>query len=1153
MVKEQASRRKSIAVAGDQNRPVVLARKRRAHSIVPGDVLSPRAKARRFAVPRKSILKSTFNLLDATTSLDVDAPTSEDSATRSIDLTAQIHDNTTRKSLGRRVSFAKNAHVRLIALRTNDDNTNSTASPPASPAASSDPVEPAPAAVSDENAYPGAAARNRRRSSIRHSLGSDDMDLTVTTPGGLYDFANASALANENLDFDDSMDMDMTEDLDGEVNQGRAISLGGNARHPLAQISVALPSAEPEDQSQSFTDQSYTSDPSQDPHTEYTVPINRSLRPPPTEDPAWMALRQMTHSGNAPYEDAPPSSDDEFEPFVANQGLIEPADASFSSTDDSFSDANNGDRTMNLSQVMGRVSMAGSGPRFSMGQPDSTMDESEVYGSILPPPGQSTPAPRAPEIVSAPARPSIFRPPSPSKTSAPVAPATKAPKPVFFPPQAAASTNKRPREGDTEGDKGTPVKRLAVAGRWTPTTNGPAKGPTPQKPADAVKPKSLSPSKKAPFLVGTKASTSTTAPPSALPRPALRRPSSYFGRRKSMTGTVNASEPQSSVSGNGSSSSPRKTSGLGIGRASMGSAPSDAWKRFDKTAATVKGKEKQVEPDAERQATASPIPSGGSAAAPSPRAASPRVNLAEMGSSLVNVSSVVNTTDERSATGGDMDVDPTEQWREGIQQAEPPDEDVQPISIEQFFELTNVKFMDALDAPRRSIHQPSRQARPPSEISLAEYGIAMAITVPELDLYSKVSNDLQAWMDKIKEVFKQEEEAAAKIMPQLFTEYLCADEEDRAALLHQLDLIRSNVRSQAKSEWYDWKLQWIDNLRAKLDEALNALHKDMQILEQLRDIPDQVIPGLEREYDELMRALEQEQAEVAEIENCNQDYLNELKASIAEQDIEVEALKAELAEHNSRLQWLQERTEEMEEEKRQAQTAIAEANRFLHVQQNSTHAELTRLKEEIELLQDLHMLRITKVVPELFEYEYAAQLKVSIPCRDFAPVPSKVKITRLEKRQPQLDDFPELTKYFFDDATRHIPQGESVSARRIVASLSDYWSSCAQLRSQLFQLTIKYPLHIEVLSNQGFRARTTVMFPAVMGKAFIYFIFSPDVHGRWPMSIDYMTHEVQVVFGALDQAALSNRVSESLGQAGPMDNDGCLLDACIYAQELYAN
>ncbi|KAF7306544.1 Spc7 domain-containing protein [Mycena indigotica] len=1159
MVKEQSGRRKSIAVAGDQNRPVALSRKRRAHSIVGSDVLSPRAKARRFAVPRKSILKSTANVLDANPDGSGTLPT-ENSATQSMDLTTdfqtQIHDNTSRKSLGRRVSFAKNAHVRLIELRTNDDNTNSTASPPGSPAASSDPPEDPqqPKVVNDENAYPGAAAsRNRRRSSIRQSFGSEDMDLTVTAPGGFFAFGDEPALADEDMELEDSMDMDMTEDLDGEFLKGRPVSLGGNAnRPPLGQISTA-PAGE-QDQSQSFDDQSsYTSDPSQEAHTEFSVPLNRSLRPPASEDPAWMALRRMTHSGDTPLEDIPASSDDD---FGGNQVVYETGDASISSADDSFNDINNGDRTMNLSQVVGRVSMAGSGPRFSMGQPDSTMEESEIYGTIIQAPAQSTPAPAPRPQESAPtnSRPPVFRAPSPSKASSPSKKTAAAAKPVFFPP----GPNKRPRDSDVDGEKGTPSKRVAVAGRWTPTTtSSPAKGTTPQK--SVAKP--LSPSKKAPFLVSTKASTSVT-PASALPRPTGRRPS-YFDRRKSMASLgVEGSQSGSQPSSSAQPKSPRKTSGLGMGRASMGSAPSsNGWKPFKKPSPTIKGKEKAIEPepepvpepepeleeDQETEMEIAPAPSP-RVESPPPRAASPRVNVTD---SVVNVSSLA---EERSTPDSvDMDVDATEQWRDRIEQTEPPDEEIQAITIEQFFEITNVKFMDALDAPRRSIHHPSRVPRPPSEIPLAEYGVAMAITVPELDLYSKICNDLQKWMDTdIKAVFEQEEEAAAKVTPQLFTEYLSADEEDREALLHQLHLIRSNVRTQAKSEWYDWKLEWIENLRASLDESLTALRKDAEALEQLRELPDQILPGLQQEYDELMRELAQEEAEVAEIQNCDQDYLNGLKASIAEQDFVVEALRGELDEHKSRLQWLKDRMADMEDEKRQSQTAIDDANRILHLQQHSTHAELTRLKEEIGLLQQLHMLKITKVVPELFEYEYGSQFKVSIPCRQFNPVPSKVKITRIKPSHQYLDDFPELTKYFFEDAMRHIPRGDHVSTRSIVASLSDYWMACSQLRAQLFQLTIKYPVTIELLANGGgFRAKAAVMFPVVRGKAYISFVFSHDVHGRWPLSIEFLTHEVKTQFGALDADALSTRVAESLSQAGPMDNNGCLLDACLSAQELY--
>lgn len=94
--------------------------------------------------------------------------------------------------------------------------------------------------------------------------------------------------------------------------------------------------------------------------------------------------------------------------------------------------------------------------------------------------------------------------------------------------------------------------------------------------------------------------------------------------------------------------------------------------------------------------------------------------------------------------------------------------------------------MDELTAPRRSTHpsqQSTRQARNIEEIPLAEYASAMGIDVPQLVLYSRVSKDLQAWIEKSKADFSQAEDEAAKITPELFTEYSKADEDGQAELL----------------------------------------------------------------------------------------------------------------------------------------------------------------------------------------------------------------------------------------------------------------------------------------------------------------------------------------------------------------------------------
>lgn len=93
--------------------------------------------------------------------------------------------------------------------------------------------------------------------------------------------------------------------------------------------------------------------------------------------------------------------------------------------------------------------------------------------------------------------------------------------------------------------------------------------------------------------------------------------------------------------------------------------------------------------------------------------------------------------------------------------------------------------MDEITAPRRSMHPHTvnHQARNPADIPLSEYYIAMGIDVPQLGLFTRVAKDLEGWMARSKADFAQAEEEAAKITPELFVEFMRADEEGQAELL----------------------------------------------------------------------------------------------------------------------------------------------------------------------------------------------------------------------------------------------------------------------------------------------------------------------------------------------------------------------------------
>jgi kinetochore protein Spc7/SPC105 len=596
-----------------------------------------------------------------------------------------------------------------------------------------------------------------------------------------------------------------------------------------------------------------------------------------------------------------------------------------------------------FSNVVESVPSQTSGPPTSNAPPDQGPEQASVpEPSFSFSPKSTSTAPPTPKN----------KPSSSSKTKPiPNPPGKQKPTAAFMPPVPRVSPKKRPlssmeaeNDENSESNRPGPTKRMTMANKWAATIGS---STTTESPSVTTIPKPLTPSKKAVFQ-----------PPQPQVKPAtssLRRPSGYFARRKSMG--VESSVVKE-VAGGNDMAAPRKKAALGIGRASVGSEVSGI--SVDLSRFVEKGKEKVVEepevpvPESDQHAAAVPSPKRERRKSKPPIGSPARV-LTPQASPEVSRLLVYREDDDTQVKGGDvgMVLKSTEKWRENVQQHDfaNDDEGVRliyffflhfvyihivmqpPISIEQFFTMTGIRFMDEITAPRRSIHPsqlgPNSRARRAStgetpEIPLAEYATAIAVDVPQLKLYTRVAKDLQAWIAQSKVVYVQAEEEAAKLTPQLFTEYSQANEEGQEQLLvclfprsiflarsgsrlimrylqHQLHLMKANSRGLAKSDWYDWKLGWVQGLHTAADKGLVELKavshmssmlyltipeyvtQDAKELEKINHLALEILPALEEEHQLVMRELEQEQADVAEIENGDKNYLNELKASITEQ------------------------------------------------------------------------------------------------------------------------------------------------------------------------------------------------------------------------------------------------------------------------------
>ena len=380
------------------------------------------------------------------------------------------------------------------------------------------------------------------------------------------------------------------------------------------------------------------------------------------------------------------------------------------------------------------------------------------------------PRPRTPASLGPPPRS-----PSPSKAKE-MMPSPKKFTAAFAPPVSKLSPGKRSTTaaGIPDG-RSSPAKKITGPEKLTAGfshKNNPQPLTVPGKPSP----------KKAPSLQAQQGA----QPGGGLAKRAsvgLRRPSGYFAQRKSLAGSN--IPPSLGESGQQPAlvSEDRTTQGLaGAARASELAGP-------------VQESHVTTALDIHEPARHTPSPE-----APPPKsqsAVTQNLDVAEED---------METEQDAIQTNG-MSINSTAQSQDDSQQESSSEVEEGPqISIEQFFEMTGIRFMDEIAAPRRSIAypsalRPSRQTSNEAQIPLAEYVVAMAIDVPQLELYTHVSKDLQAWIERIQGIFLEAEEEVLKMTPQLFQEFVSTDETEQAELIHQLKLIKVHNHELAKSEW----------------------------------------------------------------------------------------------------------------------------------------------------------------------------------------------------------------------------------------------------------------------------------------------------------------------------------------------------------------
>jgi hypothetical protein len=495
------------------------------------------------------------------------------------DIRLSINENATRKSFGRRVSFASHAQVRVFEK----DPNRTDGSPSAVIANHSEPPSHSGTLVNDENDYPGMSSLVRRRSSLRRSVafsGNGESSMDIDSELGSSPLPNGFLTQGSFLQDEEPGDVSGSweeEDMDLTTNtvarRSRKSSLGLSSLTPSGQVTDLDDQPASEDMTQGSTGD--TSVERAEP-TEFTIPLSKSLRKPEPPSAEWLALRAMTHAGaDTPFE-PPPSDMDEDESLTHGRsvglgegdmditeaetrlrrmreslGLTNPVqEGSFTSSEESSIGGDDCDnQTINLTSVW----------RASLGTDSSSvMDLTNVRAisaERIPdaavnralPPAFSLERPNPPDQHNPRAQPlrsGSTPPPSLTTTSGMSSDSTASPAlpvftklgPVFSAPKRTPPSPSKlkapesPRKGGTAAfalpvARPQPKKRAGVDDEDSSHLENQAKKQGPQ----------VSPSKAIPTTTPALAELiSTSATTRRSSAAGLRRPSGYFAQRKSL-------------------------------------------------------------------------------------------------------------------------------------------------------------------------------------------------------------------------------------------------------------------------------------------------------------------------------------------------------------------------------------------------------------------------------------------------------------------------------------------------------------------------------------------------------------------------------------------------------------------------------------------
>jgi len=273
--------------------------------------------------------------------------------------------------------------------------------------------------------------------------------------------------------------------------------------------------------------------------------------------------------------------------------------------------------------------------------------------------------------------------------------------------------------------------------------------------------------------------------------------------------------------------------------------------------------------------------------------------------------------------------------------------EVERISLQDFLDMTKIRFMDLSTTKRRHTAAPAAFHDVEVEVkeeSLDRYVVAGACTLPEYELYQHACHEMKKYISDGRHFVRTMEANVLEENPLLFSEYLTAPPDQRIIMDAQFKNLKTNARLDARGEWYTWRSTLLQDLKTGLLHTMDGFQRDESILGHQEQLLNTVLPPLVERQQLLSTECQHLQQRYDELNSCDREELEQARERLVATNVEIEEKKRLLARIQQELVEKETRIEAIKERKIECIEEIKAAERVREECRGWSTSEVSDLK-----------------------------------------------------------------------------------------------------------------------------------------------------------------------------------------------------------------